>query len=147
MRFRNPANGYVEEISEPKLWTLLFGAWYLMFKGIWMHAIMWMGLSILFTLTMGPVGILVWIVFAVVYTCMADSLIRKHYLRRGWMEVQAPASTPPGPRGPAPHPAPQPPNPAQRLRLAQHQHHSAVQVWLMVGALLVVAVAFGWLAG
>lgn len=39
MRFRNTHNGYEEGASVPFLWTLLFGALYFIYKGIWRHAI------------------------------------------------------------------------------------------------------------
>jgi hypothetical protein len=40
MTFENPANGYREEIQSPGLYTLLFGGFYFIAKGIWIHALL-----------------------------------------------------------------------------------------------------------
>ena len=37
-RFRNPSNGYEENVGEAWLWCLLAGPIYFAAKGIWLHA-------------------------------------------------------------------------------------------------------------
>lgn len=41
MRFENPANGYVETLSAPFLWALIFGPLYFLIKGVWRHVILY----------------------------------------------------------------------------------------------------------
>ena len=37
-KFKNPSNGYVEEVSGATwFWCLIFGAFYFAFKGLWRH--------------------------------------------------------------------------------------------------------------
>ena len=77
MRFQNPANNYIEEASAPWLWTLLFGGFYFMAKGVWTHAI---------------IGILLAIITAgvswFIYPFFAGGIIRNHYLKKGWTQLQ-----------------------------------------------------------
>ena len=37
-RFRNPSNGYEENVGQAWLWCLLLGPIYFAAKGIWLHA-------------------------------------------------------------------------------------------------------------
>ena len=37
-RFRNPSNGYEENVGQTWLWCLLLGPIYFAAKGIWIHA-------------------------------------------------------------------------------------------------------------
>jgi hypothetical protein len=76
MRFENPANGYVEEVTYAPLWCLLFGCIYFAVKGVWTHAI---AAAILAILTAG----ISWLV----YPFFATDIMRTHYLRRGWIEL------------------------------------------------------------
>jgi hypothetical protein len=80
--FRNPVNNYVEEISIPWLWTLLFGPIYFAIKGIWTHFIAGILLGIL---TCG----ISWLF----YPFFAKGIIRKHYLRKGWIEISGQMGT------------------------------------------------------
>ena len=51
MKFRNPNNGYEEEVSNLVwLWCLLFGFIYFAIKGVWTHAIVGLVLAMV---TMG----------------------------------------------------------------------------------------------
>jgi len=78
MKFKNPANDYSEEISVIVwFWMLLFGPFYFVFKGIWGHAV---GSAVLVVLTGG----IAWLI----YPFFAKSIIRKHYLRHGWIEIE-----------------------------------------------------------
>jgi hypothetical protein len=76
MAFRNPANGYVETISHPGLWTLLFGCFYFAVKGVWIHAGMALVLAVI-------TGGLSWLI----YPFFARRLIETHYLRQGWQRA------------------------------------------------------------
>src|SRR6185369_15110860 len=81
MAFRNTANGYVEKIRAPFLFTLLFGCFYFAVRGVWTHAIA------SFFLAMMTAGIS-WLL----YPFFASQIMRTHYLRRGWIEVWPPAA-------------------------------------------------------
>ena len=73
MKFTNLQNGNTEECTSPWLWTLLFGPFYFLFKGIWTHAVISLVLSIC---TFG--------LSALFYPVFADIIVRNHYLRNGW---------------------------------------------------------------
>ena len=77
LRFKNPSNGYVEEVPHPGLWCLIFGCFYLGYKGAWGPAV------IAFLLACVTFG-LSWLIFPF----FAKGLIRTVYLRKGWIEVQ-----------------------------------------------------------
>lgn len=74
MRFRNPANGYVEEVSAPGLWVFLWAPIYFAVKGVWGHA----AVSVLLFPLIIP-----WLI----YPFFARNIMRTHYLRKGWEEV------------------------------------------------------------
>ncbi len=76
MVFKNPINGYVEEASSPWLWVLLFGTIYFAVKGVWTHAIVSLTLAFL---TVG----FSW----VIYPFFSSEIMRKHYLKNGWVQV------------------------------------------------------------
>ena len=76
MYFKNPHNNYVEKVSIPWLWVLLFGPIYFIVKGIWVHAIA----SILLALVTYGLSYLV-------YPFFAAKIVRKYYLRKGWDEI------------------------------------------------------------
>jgi asparagine N-glycosylation enzyme membrane subunit Stt3 len=76
LTFRNPANNYVEAVRNPGIWCLLFGCFYLAYKGAWGPAFIAFGLAFL---TVG----FSWLIFPF----FAAGLIRKAYLQRGWIEV------------------------------------------------------------
>ncbi len=86
MRFKNPANNYEEAVTVPFLWTILFGFIYFAAKGVWTHA----AVSLILVLaassfTFGIGGLIVWLI----YPFFARSIVRAHYLRRGWVESGA----------------------------------------------------------
>ncbi len=86
MQFKNPNNGYVEEVSDIVWpWVLLFGCIYFAVRGVWTHAAAGLLLAIL-------TGGISWLI----YPFFAHSIMRRHYLRRGWQEV--PDWTPVGSR-------------------------------------------------
>jgi VIT1/CCC1 family predicted Fe2+/Mn2+ transporter len=78
MPFKNPSNGYIEDYSSFGAFflTLLFGPIYLAVKGVWTHVVASVFLALL---TAG----ISWLI----YPFFAPSIIRKSYLRKGWIEV------------------------------------------------------------
>jgi hypothetical protein len=76
LRFRNPANGYEEDVGSPWLWCLLFGPIYFAAKGVLTHALASLVLAVI------SHGIS-WIL----YPFFARRIVEKHYLRNGWVPV------------------------------------------------------------
>lgn len=77
-RFRNPANGYIEQISPLSwLWALLFGPLFFAVKGIWGHAAVSLFLAIP-TLGLSNIG----------YAILAGDIVYNHYLRMGWARIR-----------------------------------------------------------
>jgi hypothetical protein len=76
MYFRNPSNGYIEHVSVPFLWTMLFGPLYFAVRGVWGHAIISFFLAVL---TVG----LSWLF----YPFAARSIMETSYLRKGWVPL------------------------------------------------------------
>jgi len=72
--FKNPTNGHAESARLAWLWALLFGVFYFAHKGMWGHAILGAVLAI-------PTFGISWVLYALA----APSLVRKHYLQRGWV--------------------------------------------------------------
>ena len=76
MKFQNKNNGYIEEASLTFLWVLLFGVFYFLYKKIWNHALISLGLGII---TAG----ISWLI----YPFFGKEIVRKSFLRNGWVEV------------------------------------------------------------
>jgi len=76
MKFKNTQNGYIEETSLTFLWVLLFGVFYFLYKKIWNHFFISLGLAII---TAG----ISWLI----YPLYGNLIVRQHYLRNGWIEV------------------------------------------------------------
>ena len=78
MKFKNPANGYVEESSElaAVLVTLLIAPLYFLIKG-----------AIGMALASLVAACCTWGLSNIVFACMAPGITRQHYLRKGWIEV------------------------------------------------------------
>jgi hypothetical protein len=76
MTFENPANGYTETVSNPGLWTFLFGGFYLASKGAWAQALCAFGAAVF---TCG----LSWLVYPV----FAERIVESAYLRNGWRRI------------------------------------------------------------
>jgi len=75
--FKNPSNGYIEEVSRDAwLWVLLFGCVYFAIKGVWTHAIAGFLLAIC---TCGTS----WLI----YPLFAADIMKRHYLRKGWVQI------------------------------------------------------------
>lgn len=79
MKFKNPSNGYIEEVSSMSwLWVLLFGTIYFAVKGVWTHALV----SFVFAVITAGVS---WLI----YPFFTSGIMRKHYLKKGRIEVDA----------------------------------------------------------
>ena len=76
MRFKNIQNGYIEEASLTFLWVLLFGVFYFLYKKIWNHFFISLGLAFI---TSG--------VSWLIYPFIGKRIVRQYYLRNGWVEV------------------------------------------------------------
>lgn len=75
MKFRNPHNGYEEELSNVTwLWVLLFGTLYFAVKGVWTHAAVSLVLAFL-----------TWGVSWLIYPFFAYDIMERHYRRNGWV--------------------------------------------------------------
>ena len=79
MKFKNPKNNYVENVSSSLswLWVFLFGPIYWAVQGVWRHAVVHLVLAII------TVGIA-----HVIYPFFTYSILRKHYNKSGWKEVK-----------------------------------------------------------
>lgn len=99
MKFRNPANSYVEEKNAPWLWCLLFGMFYFLFSGVFAHAfVMFIVTGVLYA-SLGPPATLLVIIMQVLYCFAASNIIANYYLAKGWKlvddsAVNMPESTP-----------------------------------------------------
>lgn len=88
-KFRNPANGYVEEVSTagPFFGALFLGLIYFAVKGLWTHSVAALLMIFLFMLT-GAVGFFLIVIMWVTYACFARSLVIANYLKRGWIPLE-----------------------------------------------------------
>lgn len=84
MRYRNPTNGHIESKSYPALWVLLFGPFYFLFSGIWVHAVVMFAVVVGLFAAMGPPGIVPLVAVYIVHTFFADKIVEGYYLRKGW---------------------------------------------------------------
>ena len=81
-KYKNPSNGYVETASSIAwLWVSLWAPIYFAVKGIWTHAILSLVL-----------GIVTFGISNLVYVFLANSIIRKSYLKKGWQEIESDAN-------------------------------------------------------
>lgn len=76
MIFENPRNGFRMRIGSPFLCTLLFGPFYFVLHGIWIHALLSL-LAAVFTYGLS------WLV----YPLCAQGIVRHAYLSQGWKDV------------------------------------------------------------
>jgi len=87
--FRNPANGHTEQVStESWLYVVIFGAFYLMYRGLWAHFLIWIAVvSVLTAVTGGPGIIIALPIVTIGYGLSIQGILAKSYLRKGWEEV------------------------------------------------------------
>ncbi len=77
MKFKNPENDQIDEISELAwLWVFFFGVFYFLLKGVWTHAAGWLLLA---PITAG--------ISLFVYAYYAKDIMEKHYQGMGWIQV------------------------------------------------------------
>ena len=75
LAFVNPENGFVVRSPNPWLWTLVFGIFYFMYKGIWTHV------AISFIAAVLTAG-LSWFI----YPFFASGVVKNYFLSKGWKE-------------------------------------------------------------
>lgn len=79
--FREPATGRTVSIANAGWWTLLFGCFYFLARGIYTHALISFGAAFI---TAG----ISWLI----YPFFAQGVVRDHMIRQGWLAaVSAPA--------------------------------------------------------
>ncbi|MDH4656014.1 hypothetical protein [Pseudomonas sp. BN606] len=96
--FRNPANGHTEQFEDGAwFFIVLFGPFYLAYRGLWVHFFIWTILvGGLTGITGGPGLIIALPLATIVYGFTIGGILANSYLRRGWEEVADPASAVPG---------------------------------------------------
>lgn len=87
--FRNPANGHTESVGGWSwLAVLIFGAFYLAYKGLWGHFFIWLLLVGGFSVLTGGPGLIIALPLASIgYAIGINSILTNSYLRKGWVEV------------------------------------------------------------
>ena len=89
IKYRNPANGHIEEIGSPALCAFLFGPFYFLVSGIWIHALVIFIIAVGLFIAMGPPATILVIVMDIIYCFAAGSIVDGYYLRKGWEKVGA----------------------------------------------------------
>lgn len=92
MYFQHPQSKAVLEVANGLswLWMLLLGPIYLAYKGIWGHVVVYILLIFLLAVTVvGP--LFIWVGYAIA----TQSIIRKHYIHKGWVEIDSTPGKPP----------------------------------------------------
>lgn len=87
MKFKNPANGHIEEVTMSGLWAFLFGGLYLAVAGLWAGCLVWIVLAVVLFASLGPAATLVMFFVNLVYAAMAGGMVRSSYLRKGWVDL------------------------------------------------------------
>ena len=87
--FRNPANGHTESVGgESWLAVLIFGAFYLAYKGLWGHFFIWVLLVVGFSVLTGGPGLIIALpLVSIGYAFGIKGILTNSYLRRGWVDV------------------------------------------------------------
>ena len=82
----NPATGMKEQVTggHAGLWILLFGIFYLFYKGMWMESVLWVVIAFIAGIVTMGIGT---IVLQVVLAFIIGNLIRNHYRKNGWKDV------------------------------------------------------------
>ena len=95
MRFKNPQNEYVEIVTTGLswLWVFLWTPFYYAFKGIWFHAAISFMLFLLSYFFFGFFGFFLVCFISGTYAGLNNSIVRKYYLRQGWLEVDGHSET------------------------------------------------------
>lgn len=87
--FRNPANGHTESVGGMSwLAVIIFGAFYLAYKGLWGHFFIWLFLVGGFSVLTGGPGFIIALPLASIgYAIGINGILTRSYLRKGWVEV------------------------------------------------------------
>lgn len=88
MKFENPSNGYIEEVSDyAPLWVFLFGIFYLAYKGLWSHVLIWISVFLV-SLTISTQAMLaLGAIMYLAYIIDIKHLLEKKYSRKGWLKI------------------------------------------------------------
>jgi hypothetical protein len=91
--FQNPANGYVAKATDGLtwLWALLFGPFYMAYKGAWPHAIVYVIGSVLYiALVVNKVPYADGLFFAMClgYAIAIYPIVHAVYRRAGWVAAE-----------------------------------------------------------
>jgi hypothetical protein len=76
LMFKNPVNGYIENSPNSWLWCLIFGIFYMIYKQLWVHAI----IGVIAALITGGLS---WLV----YPFFIKKILINNYLSKGWTQV------------------------------------------------------------
>lgn len=88
-RFKNPANGYVEEVGYGACYGVFFlGPIYLALKGLWSHVFIWLALVTLPGIASGgPLLVLTLPIASIGYAIAIQGILEKKYLSKGWQKI------------------------------------------------------------
>jgi energy-coupling factor transporter transmembrane protein EcfT len=82
----NPANGHRADAYGACLFTLLFGTFYFLVKGIWRHVLIQLFLIVFMFTILPPRSIVVAVVgMMLFYASIAKKIVVSHYMRRGYV--------------------------------------------------------------
>lgn len=88
--FRNPFNGHEERVSNwVPLWAFLFGGLWALVRGLWGAALV---LFVVYTglyAALGPPATMFVLVGQVIFAALAIGMVKRRYLRMGWLPVKA----------------------------------------------------------
>lgn len=86
-RFKNPANGYIEEVDYNACFEVFFlGPLYLAVKGLWGHVFIWLAVVVPLGVISGGFLFLVTIpVASICYAFSIQGILQKKYLGKGWV--------------------------------------------------------------
>jgi hypothetical protein len=89
MRFRNPTNGYTEEVGYDACYGVFFlGPLYLAAKGLWGHVFIWLALVTIPGIASGGALLLLSIPLAsVIYAVAIQGLLETKFLSAGWIDI------------------------------------------------------------
>ena len=87
--FENPANNYKEEVDSGACFGMFFfGAFYLAYKGLWKHVLIWLlAVGIPAVASGGPFLLISLPLATIIYTAIIQGILESDYLRRGWKDV------------------------------------------------------------
>lgn len=78
--YKNPNSDYIECVKLAWFWCILFGPFYLAFKGLWKHLFIWIVVT---ALSKGAGAMLLW----VLYPLMVGDILSARYIKDGWIEL------------------------------------------------------------